>query len=450
MDERYFHSVRLEEDKCKGCTVCIKGCPTEAIRVRDGQANIIEERCIDCGECIRQCPNHAKIAVADSLDDLKKYKYNVALPAPTFMGQFRPDVPPEKILGALIYLGFDEVFEVAQAADYVSAAIREYLKKENLPKPLISSACPAVVRLIQVRFPDLIPHIIPLETPMEIGAKLAKAKIEKDKGLPKEDIGVFFITPCPAKVTAVKEPVAMQESNVDGVIPIDDIYGEILKAIPHVGKESESQATGAGLGWARAGGENTAVGLEEGYLSVDGIQNVINVLEEVEMGKLDDVVYLECLSCPGGCIAGPLTVENKFISRVRIGKLADKQKKPFEPEDDLDQLIEEGFFSGQEKITPRPIMQLDSDISKAIKLMAELETTLEDLPGIDCGSCGAPTCRALAEDIVKGLALETDCVIKLREKVHELAKEMLDLSEKVPHAMGKKSNGNRGGKDEVE
>jgi iron only hydrogenase large subunit-like protein len=438
--KRYFHSVRLEEDKCKGCTVCIKGCPTEAIRVRDGKAFIIEERCIDCGECIRKCENHAKVAVADTLEDLKLYKYTVALPAPSLLGQFRPDISPEKIYAALIHIGFDEVFEVAVGADYVTAAIKAYLQKDNLPTPLISSACPAVVRLIQVRFPGLIPHIVPIESPMEVGAKMVKSKIMKEKGIAKEDIGVFFITPCPAKVTAVKEPVAMKQSNVDGVIPISTVYGPMLKAMPDVEEAMEANATGMGIGWARAGGENTAVGVDN-YLSVDGIQNVIGVLEEVEMGKLGDITYLECLSCPGGCIAGPLTVENKFISRVRIRKLADKFDHEFSPPEDIQKLVDEGYFADKEKILPRPIMQLDTDLSKAIKLMAELDRTLAELPGIDCGSCGAPTCRALAEDIVKGLAVETDCVFKLREKVQHLAREMLELSEQVPPSMGKKTNG---------
>ena len=86
---RNFHSVRLDPEKCKGCTNCIKRCPTEAIRVHDGKATIIEERCIDCGECIRACPNHAKFAVTDELDKLAAYKYNIALPAPSFFGQFK-------------------------------------------------------------------------------------------------------------------------------------------------------------------------------------------------------------------------------------------------------------------------------------------------------------------------------------------------------------------------
>jgi len=112
----YFHSVTLDTDKCKGCTNCIKRCPVEAIRVRDGKAVIVEERCIDCGECIRECPNHAKIAITDSLAQLSEYKYNIALPAPSFFGQFKEQVNIEDVLYAFRGIGFDEVFEVALAA----------------------------------------------------------------------------------------------------------------------------------------------------------------------------------------------------------------------------------------------------------------------------------------------------------------------------------------------
>ena len=78
MKEKYFHSVVLDADRCVGCTSCLKVCPTEAIRLKEGKACIIGEKCIDCGECIRICPNHAKNAVTDSKDILKKYKYTIA------------------------------------------------------------------------------------------------------------------------------------------------------------------------------------------------------------------------------------------------------------------------------------------------------------------------------------------------------------------------------------
>ena len=163
--KEYFHSVTLDEDKCIGCTNCIKRCPTEAIRVKNGKARIINERCIDCGECIRICPQHAKNSITDPIEKIKDFKYKVALPAPSLLGQFEDVNEPGKILSALKVLGFDDVYEASRGADIVSHFTRETLKN---PKklPLISSSCPAIVRLIQIRFPSLIDHIVAIESPM--------------------------------------------------------------------------------------------------------------------------------------------------------------------------------------------------------------------------------------------------------------------------------------------
>ena len=86
--KKFFHSVTLDKDKCKGCTNCIKRCPTEAIRVQNGKAKILSDRCIDCGECIRVCPHHAKQATYDKLDVLDRFTYTIALPAPSLYSQF--------------------------------------------------------------------------------------------------------------------------------------------------------------------------------------------------------------------------------------------------------------------------------------------------------------------------------------------------------------------------
>jgi iron only hydrogenase large subunit-like protein len=432
---RDYHSVTLDKDKCKGCTNCIKHCPTEAIRVRDGKARILEAKCIDCGECIRRCPYHAKTASTDDISVIKNYKYSVAIPAPSIYGQFKDGTSPAQILSALLKLGFDEIYEVALAAERVTVATRKYLEKPDRKKPGISSSCPAIIRLIQVRFPELIPNIIPIKSPMEIAGRMARAKVIKERGLNYDDIGVFFISPCPAKVTSIKSPVGSAKSSVDGAFSISQVYGEIIKHIKDSIQTGIQTSTGIGIGWARAGGENLALG-RENYLSVDGIHNVISVLEEIENGKLSDIDYIECQACIGGCVGGALTVENQFVARVKIKKVADKYPGSLERlMDEVNKQYAEGFYSMDEPITHKPVLKLDNDISIAIRKMDQIKKILADLPGLDCGSCGSPNCRALAEDIVLKTASEVDCIFKLRESLSELAEEMVTLSRKVPPVM---------------
>lgn len=431
-----FHSVRLDETKCKGCTLCIKHCPTEAIRVRDGKARINVDRCIDCGECIRICENHAKNAVTDTLAELRKFKYNIALPAPSLYGQFK-GVSVGRILEGLRRTGFDEVAEVAIGAEYVTVAVREYLKQHRAQKPLISSACPAIVRLIQVRFPSLIDHIIPITSPARAIAKATRWERAAALNMDPSQIGMFFITPCPAKALAVHDPVA-EAKIVDGAISMQEVYGSIKRILPQINKEETSRATGLGYGWARAGGENQAVGLEN-HLAVDGIHNVIQVLEEIELEKLTDIDYVEALACLGGCVGGPLVVENPFVARVRIRKLAEKDNREL-PDETLKKALDmyaKGELFVEGSLEPNRIMQLDQDFEAAIAKLEQLEATLARLPGLDCGSCGSPSCRALAEDIVQGHAQEIDCVFKLREQLSDLAQKLVDLAKKIPPAMSK-------------
>ena len=172
----------------------------------------------------RICPYHAKKAVTDSLDTIKNYKYKIALPAPALYGQYGPEFSRERIVLALKQLGFDYVFEVARAAEIVTNLSDKYMKNKDIKKPVISSACPAVVRFIQIRFPNLIENLLKIESPMEIAAALSRQEVHEKFGIPYEDMGVFFISPCAAKVTSVKAPYESQKSNVDAVIAIKDIY----------------------------------------------------------------------------------------------------------------------------------------------------------------------------------------------------------------------------------
>lgn len=430
----YFHSVTLDEAKCKGCTNCIKRCPTEAIRVRKSKARIIKERCIDCGECIRVCPYHAKKAITDNLYVINNYKYKIAIPAPSFYGQFKDTSNRKIIISALKKLGFDNVFEVAKAAEIVTQATKDLLLNSNIKRPYISSACPAVVRLIQVRFPNLIDNLVNLESPMELAAKVAKMEAVKEKGLKDEDIGVFFITPCPAKATSVKAPLEKRKSHVDGVISMKDIYLAVLNNIPKVKADDDFDLAGfTGISWANSGGESSALGIDN-FLAVDGIHNVISILDEIEEDRLEDVNFVEALSCSGGCLGGPLTVENLYVAKVRLNKMIECTKKTIVSNlKDYEKLD----LKWSEVVEYKPVLKLDANFSSAIKKLEALEIINKELPGLDCGACGAPSCRALAEDIVREIASETDCIFKLRDKVRDLALQMMELETKMPPVLDK-------------
>ena len=406
--ENNFHSVRLDDEKCKGCTNCIKRCPTQAIRVRGKKAYIISDRCIDCGECIRVCPHHAKYAVSESFNELVKYKYRIALPAPALYGQFNNLDNVDYVLNGLKRMGFDDVVEVSKGAEYISDATRKMIEGGMLKKPVISSACPAVLRLIRTRFPNLIGNILPLFTPVDFTAKLARARAKQKTGLDDADIGVFFITPCPAKRTAVKQPLCY-EGNINGAIAIKDVYPVLVQTMDKLQPDELEGLNDSGIigvGWASSGGEAAGL-LKERYLAADGIENIIKVLEELEDEKLNDLDFIELNCCTGGCVGGVLTVENPYVAKARIQRL--RKFMPVScnslPQDfDMDEL------SWTKELLPSPAMKLADNVIKAMRMMNELKEIEASLPGLDCGICGAPSCRALADDIVRGYASRSDCV----------------------------------------
>ncbi len=414
---KYFHSVELEADLCCGCTNCLKRCPTEAIRVHGGKAKILSERCIDCGECIRICPHHAKKAHTSTLEEIQGYKYKVAIPAPALFGQFNRLDNVDIVLTGLKKIGFDDVFEVSRGAELVSEATRKLIKENKLNKPIISSACPAVVRLIKTRFPELCDNVMPLKAPMEVTARIARREAMKKTGLSSEEIGVFFITPCPAKVTEIHSPNYSESSAVDGAIAISKIYPELTLAMDHLTEvESISQSGLIGIGWATSGGEAAAM-LGDKYLAADGIENVIRVLEELEDEHIRDVEFIELNACSGGCVGGVLTVENPYVARARISTL--RKYLPVSmnhlEEDQISKMMWENELEYD-----ADIYRLDEDIVKAMSMMSEMEGILAGLPGLDCGSCGAPTCRAMAEDMVRGKAKESDCIHRLKAKIQNV------------------------------
>lgn len=415
MESNYFHSVVLKSERCVGCTYCLKICPTEAIRLKDGKASIIAERCIDCGECIRVCPNHAKNAITDDFEILKKFKYNIALTLPVLYGQFNRNFTPAKILNALKSLGFDEVSDTSKGFEIVGIVSKSIINS-SVEKPVISSTCPAILRLIQVRFPELLRNILDIETPVEITARLIKDAAAKKTGLSLKDIGVILITPCTARVTSIKSPLGIDFSYINGTISIKNLYGSMIKALSSNEpiKMDNLSPTHNGILSSCVGGQIMML-QEENTLAIDGIHNAISVLEEIEMGRLNNLSFIELSACPGGCIGGPLTVENRHIALNNIKNIACELENP-DPSnatiEEYNNLYKNGYIRLTKKIESKIVSRLDSDIQTSIKKMDAIRNIVDNLPGINCGVCGSPTCQAFAEDIITGSQTDPLCPIE--------------------------------------
>jgi len=411
---QYHHSLRFDAERCNGCMACMRACPTAAVRVRKGKAVKLMDRCIDCGECIKVCTQGVIVPLTDQISDLSRFQRRVAIPSPAMYAQFDPEVLPGVIFAALKKCGFHDVECLSRACDEVTAATEIFVGEYRGRFPLISSFCPAVVRLVQVEYPGLVSQMLPLLSPREITARDAKVRRSAEMGLPIDQIGAIYITPCPAKIVSILEHPGMKRSYLDAAIAISDLFQDLAKAVDEVGETDENMdgsETASGVSWAFLGGLPRSLPAEHTF-SVAGLSNVIRILDDVEKGKLRNYCFIECHACPEGCVGGCLTVENPYVARGKAIKL--RQQLPSGPsmhKEDVVRRYRNGDYLMDEPLAARPLRPLGEDISTAIIRMRERARLLSDLPGIDCGACGAPSCRAFAEDVVMGEAADEACVL---------------------------------------
>ncbi|MBZ5498826.1 MAG: 4Fe-4S binding protein [Acidobacteriia bacterium] len=407
----------------------MRACPTAAVRVRKGRAMKLDDRCIDCGECIKVCEAGAIVPLTDHMADLSKFDYAVAIPSAALYAQFDEDLPPGIVVAALQRCGFDDVEPLSPACDAVSVATEIFLSEYRGQSPLISSFCPTVVRLVQVKYPEFVGQLLPILSPREISARDAKARKSAETGLATDRIGAVYITPCPAKIVAILEHPGMSNSYLDAAVSIIDLYQTLAPAVSKV-REAEVRMdageTASGVSWAFLGGLPRSVPAEN-TLSVAGLPNVIRILDDIVKGKLRKYSFIECHACPEGCVGGCLTVENPYVARGKIVKL--RQKLPAGPvveRKEVAQDYREGKFLMDEPFTSRPLRPLDENISGAIAKMRERDQLISELPGVDCGACGAPSCRAFAEDVVLGEVEREACTFfwqrELASRVEDLAR----------------------------
>ena len=223
-------------------------------------------------------------------------------------------------------------------------------------------------------------------------------------------------------MTSVRSPLGYAKSDVDGVLAMKHIYPELINKMSVVAEADELEdliiSGKIGISWGSSDGESGGL-LIDSYLAADGIENVIKVLEDLEDQKISGLKFIELNACPGGCVGGVLTVENPYVAKSKLKKL--RRYMPVTVNHmDIDE--EDMYFDNE--IEYEPVYTFGSNVVDNINKMMYVEELCKKFPGLDCGSCGAPSCKALAEDIVRGQAKEKDCIHVLRQFINRFSDEI--------------------------
>ena len=410
-----LHYVQIDEKRCTGCVVCMKACPTKAIRVPDLKVAKIVGTCIDCGECIRVCPQGAVKAITTGSDPSTLSRYTIISASPVLYAQFGEEVMPNEVLLAL-RRSFKYVYDQAYIHELYNVAVGLHIKenrgKEGAGGPLISPICPVVNRLIGYRFPSLLKNLIPIVTPREIAARELKRRLYCEKVFDTSEFGVYHITPCSAKMVSIKDPLFLKSSYLDGAIGINEVFELIKRNLRDLEEDMMiHRSSGVGIGWGVSGGE--IAGMEEGnYLAVSGLQETIRYLEKIEMGLFRDIEYFEFRACLEGCIGGPLTVADRYQAKRTVAKFVrmfgqEKRLKYAQAQ----KAYTEGWFYSDSKKAPEDMKNQRLSLSEAIEKQESIEEVFRTLPGKECGLCGSPDCRTFAEDVADGKASPDRCVL---------------------------------------
>ncbi|MCF8380622.1 MAG: 4Fe-4S dicluster domain-containing protein [Bacteroidales bacterium] len=426
-DDNYFHhALKVMDDVCVGCTHCMAICPTQAIKIISGKAVISDNRCVDCGECARICPVDAIIVEQDDFNLIHNYKARVALIPGVFIGQFPERVETGDIYSAIKNLGFTHIYEVENTVGFILEGFEDY-ENQNEEGLKISPFCPAIIRLIQVSFPTLAKNIAKIKPPIDIAAQYYRHKLLKE-GFKEEEIGIFYITPCAAKIASVKSPVGVKDSKIDGVINMQYLYNQVNIELRKPGLQKEYQLnqdmlSKEGVLWSLTGGEKPHHSGKS--IAIDEIHNVKEFLEQLENEVFEKINFLELRACDQSCAGGLLLSGNRFLTADRLRNRAEKYP-PLKDKRLYKKNTEDDIHLGD--IEPRPMERLDIDINKSFKKMAHKQRLMCYLPGIDCGVCGFPDCQSLANEIVQGKAGISYCIFMQKKLVQRglLSKESAD------------------------
>jgi PAS domain S-box len=405
--------INFSSANCRNCYKCLRSCPVKAIQFKNEQAGIIEDRCVACGHCLVVCPQNARYIKSD-IDRVKEaIRSNinvVASIAPSFPGAFNLK-DNRQIVQALLNLGFNSVEETAIGAGKITSVYRDYISLKK-PENVITTCCPSANYLIEKYYPSLIKYMLPFVSPMLAHGKLIKNAYGAETF-------IVFIGPCTAKKY---EAVDFEH---EGIINAVLTFEELKKWLDEEQIELNAQpptefnrlSGSTGRVYPVVGGVLQGFSDDMGYekIVVDGIENCMEVFEELEKGQIKGV-FIEPSVCMGGCIGGPgMPDYNKGIHFKTI-----KVKKHSGEKNDLaDKNINDANIGYSKLFIDKNIKRekaSDDEIIRILNTMGKFEPKDE----LNCGVCGYNTCREKAQAIFEGMAETNMCLHFMRNRAESL------------------------------
>jgi transcriptional regulator with GAF, ATPase, and Fis domain/iron only hydrogenase large subunit-like protein len=433
--------VKTIEGLCSICFSCIRNCPVKAIKVEKGQANVIPDFCIYCGHCIEVCSKNAK-CVRSSLDVLNEIMafdgIKAACLAPSYVAEFT-EVEAAQVVSALKKAGFDKVYEVAFGAQMVAEAYRDIITKQEDLKGYISSACPSIVFLIEKYFPNLIPKLVPIVSPMIALGRYLKKRYSHDK------IKVVFIGPCSSK------KAEYQDDEVKGCIDCVITFPELREFLDNKkvvleeqnSENFDSPFVNAAKLFPLSGGLLKTAALqadilENRIITVEGRENCLTFLRNVSQGNIQ-FEFADILFC-NGCISGPMfSKKQDYYTKMYQLKEHVRDNKNNYNYDDVLRAVDYSDIDFTRKFNDKSIT-LPHPTEKQIQEVLHSLGKYSKEDELNCGACGYDTCRNKAVAVIRGLAENEMCLPYLINKLEKsnllLKSQLQDSSSGVGRFIG--------------
>lgn len=414
--------ISTNQARCRDCYRCVRTCRQKAVRIENGQAQVVPERCIACGDCVTACPQHAKVVrddtdlVRQALADGRTVVASVAPSAPAFFDMTSLD----QMERALQSLGFAAASETAYGAQIVGQAHKDWVRDHPESWPVITSSCPVIVNLLERYYPDLLPHLAPIASPMIVHGRTLRERYGPDAF-------VVFVGPCFAKKQEIRRDAV--SGIVDAALTFDELSNWLQETnldFPTADAEPQPAVRSDARAFAVEGGLVGTAEMDTDFLAstvvtTSGLEACEDVLEAIRRSDLKAEI-VELMACEGGCINGPSmeSAGSTYLARQRVLEFAsrqqpqpmpDRQQWPDISQSYSDQHIDEPTFTKE---------QITEVLRKVDKYTVDDE--------LNCGACGYPTCREKAIATLKGMAETTMCIPYMRRRAEGLRQVVMDVT----------------------